>query len=560
MTLKEELEILRGEPIEVFDGDPLDIPCIETSDTERLCKNPVVSVHMITYNHEPYIRQAIEGVMMQKTDFEYELIIGEDGSQDKTREICFEYQKKYPDKIRVLWWHENVRKYGGNSRRVRARCRGEFIAFCEGDDYWIDPLKLQKQVDVMRKHPNVGLCFCRAVLLNVESGNMQETLPYSDHLFIMEGADFLGFEVYGVPPEGLPVFRWIHRTTASAMIRASALRSTIKSYHELFSLKLHLGDSTLWWSIATQFDVALLPDSMSVYRRHPAGTMGRLFSEVLIDADLIAAYLIIQIQRCSIQESIVYRKNFGERYLNVALKWEAAKKMNNAARLIKNKTLFGKCFSRSQRILVYLMRMGLYNAISRRVILKIVAARWCFLQARRIGRQRIHEMFCSLYNNCFAYFPNKAFRRFLCRCLGMQIGKGCDLSMGIFLQNPRSIVIGKDCHVNRGSYLDGRGGIEIGDCVSISHRVALVSAGHDVHSKSFAYLKDKIRIGDYVWIGVHATILKGVVIGEGAVVAAGAVVTRNVEPYAIVGGVPAKKIGERVHGLDYKCRFPEWFT
>ena len=151
MTLKEELEILRGEPIKVFTGDPMSIPCIETSDPEKLCKHPVVSVSMITYNHEPYIRQAIEGVMMQKTDFEFELIIGEDCSQDKTREICFEYQKKYPDKIRVLWWHENVSKLGGNGRRCRARCRGEFVALCEGDDYWTDPLKLQKQVDFLRE-------------------------------------------------------------------------------------------------------------------------------------------------------------------------------------------------------------------------------------------------------------------------------------------------------------------------------------------------------------------------------------------------------------------------
>ena len=170
MTLKEELEILRGEPIEVFTGDPMDIPCIETSDPEKLCKHPVVSVHMITYNHEPYIRQSIESVMMQKTDFEFELVIGEDASQDKTREICFEYQKKYPDKIRVLWWHENVSKFGGNGRRTRAHCRGEFIAFCEGDDYWIDPLKLQKQVDIMRKHPNVGLCFSQKRIIDSDSG------------------------------------------------------------------------------------------------------------------------------------------------------------------------------------------------------------------------------------------------------------------------------------------------------------------------------------------------------------------------------------------------------
>ena len=159
MTLKEELEILRGEPIDLFDGDPIEIPCIETSDPEKLCKHPVVSVHMITYNHEHYIRRAIEGVMMQKTDFDFELVIGEDCSQDKTREICFECQKKYPDKIRVLWWHENVSKFGGNDRRVTTRCRGEFIAFCEGDDWWIDETKLQKQVNAMRKYPEVGLCF-----------------------------------------------------------------------------------------------------------------------------------------------------------------------------------------------------------------------------------------------------------------------------------------------------------------------------------------------------------------------------------------------------------------
>ena len=69
MTIKEELEILRGEPIQIFEGDPMEIPCIETSDAEKLCKNPVVSVNMITYNHEPYIRQCLDGFLMQKTNF-----------------------------------------------------------------------------------------------------------------------------------------------------------------------------------------------------------------------------------------------------------------------------------------------------------------------------------------------------------------------------------------------------------------------------------------------------------------------------------------------------------
>ena len=72
-----------------------DIPCIETSDAEKLCKRPLVSVNMQTYNHEKFIAQAIEGVMMQETDFECELIIGEDCSKNRTREICFEYQRRY---------------------------------------------------------------------------------------------------------------------------------------------------------------------------------------------------------------------------------------------------------------------------------------------------------------------------------------------------------------------------------------------------------------------------------------------------------------------------------
>ena len=175
-------------------------------------------------------------------------------------------------------------------------------------------------------------------------------------------------------------------------------------------------------------------------------------------------------------------------------------------------------------------------------------------------RRRVYEAWCSSYNNCLAFFPNKAFRRFCCRCLGMKIGRESEIDMGVYLQYPRGIEIGRNCHVNRSVLLDGRGGIVMGNCISISHRVALVSASHDVRSPSFAYVKGKITIGDYVWIGVYATVLKGVTIGEGAVIAAGSVVTKDVEPYTIVGGVPAKKIGERVRELDYKCRMPEWFV
>jgi glycosyltransferase involved in cell wall biosynthesis len=119
---------------------------------------PVVSICMSTYRHEQFIQQAIEGVMMQQTTFPIELVIGEDYSNDSTRAVCEEMAARYSGKIKLL---PSDRNYGQNhnlSRTVKA-CTGKYIALCEGDDYWIDPGKLQKQVEFLESHPGVVLCF-----------------------------------------------------------------------------------------------------------------------------------------------------------------------------------------------------------------------------------------------------------------------------------------------------------------------------------------------------------------------------------------------------------------
>lgn len=141
-----------------------EIPCQEISDPAVLSKNPLVSVEMITYNHEPYIAQAIEGVLMQKANFPIELIIGEDCSTDRTREIVLDYQKKYPDIIRVITSGHNIGMIKNGFRTTKACC-GKYIAFCEGDDYWTDSLKLQKQVDFLEANPDYGLVHCAADIL-----------------------------------------------------------------------------------------------------------------------------------------------------------------------------------------------------------------------------------------------------------------------------------------------------------------------------------------------------------------------------------------------------------
>ena len=106
-----------------------------------------VSICMITFNHEKFIGQAIEGVMMQITDFEYKLIIGEDCSTDKTRQICIDFKEKYPEKIILRLPEKNIGVIPNFIENLDICSKDyKYTAMCEGDDYWIDPLKLQKQM------------------------------------------------------------------------------------------------------------------------------------------------------------------------------------------------------------------------------------------------------------------------------------------------------------------------------------------------------------------------------------------------------------------------------
>ncbi len=131
------------------------------SNTEAL---PLVSICCLTYNHAPFIRQCLDGFLMQKTTFPFEILIHDDASTDGTDDIVREYASKYPDIIFPLY--EDVNKYTtGYSGQMDLfnykRARGKYIAYCEGDDYWIDPLKLQKQVDFLDTHPDFSVCFTR---------------------------------------------------------------------------------------------------------------------------------------------------------------------------------------------------------------------------------------------------------------------------------------------------------------------------------------------------------------------------------------------------------------
>lgn len=139
----------------------------------------LVDIPMCAYNHEKYIAQAIEGVINQKANFKYRLIIGEDCSQDLTRTIVESYLNKYPEKIKVLFHGKNLGAYE-NSKILFAECNAKYIALCDGDDYWTDPLKLQKQVDFLEANGDFNACFHNVKILESDGKDVNYTYQ-NDH-------------------------------------------------------------------------------------------------------------------------------------------------------------------------------------------------------------------------------------------------------------------------------------------------------------------------------------------------------------------------------------------
>lgn len=136
--------------------------------------NPLVSIACLTYNHEKYIRDAINGFLIQKTDFQIEIIIHDDASTDNTANIIREYEKKYPELIKPIYQNENKYSKGikPSPNYVWPKCSGKYIALCEGDDYWLDPFKLQKQVNFLEVNNDFMLCFTNARVIDKE-GNIE---------------------------------------------------------------------------------------------------------------------------------------------------------------------------------------------------------------------------------------------------------------------------------------------------------------------------------------------------------------------------------------------------
>jgi len=260
---------------------------------------PKLTVCIVTYQHAAYIKQAIEGALDQQAEFSFEVLIGEDGSTDGTREICLDYAQRHPDRIRVaLRDRSDVMPSGisgyiaRNTVMTLREARGEFIAFCEGDDYWTDPTKLQRQVDYLLANPDCVGCFHDTKLVDAEGETLLESY------FQSEQEKFTHYDVL----ESL----LSREPTCSLVFRRSALTEPLPEWFLSLPCDLYL-DILL----SNHGSLGFVRRNMGAYRKHAGGIWSGQ-REVNKIIELILRYKILLINSSFEKNKDLILKKIGD--------------------------------------------------------------------------------------------------------------------------------------------------------------------------------------------------------------------------------------------------------
>lgn len=231
---------------------------------------PMVVISCLAYNHEPYIRDALDGFVMQQTNFPFVAIVHDDASTDGTAAIIREYAEKYPDIIKPIYETENQYSKRDGSlgcimREARGKTGAKYVALCEGDDYWTDPLKLQKQVDFLESHPEYSMCFHNATV-HYEHKNIP------DHVFAeLETREYDVLEC---------VENWIV-PTASILYRITVLNSECTNKLNS-SRKIIVSDNKLIRCCGEAGKLYAYKEAMSVYRKSPSGWTSKVNNKLIL--------------------------------------------------------------------------------------------------------------------------------------------------------------------------------------------------------------------------------------------------------------------------------------
>lgn len=232
---------------------------------EGLECRPAVSINCLAYNHERYIRRCLDGFVTQEAGFRFEAVVHDDASTDGTAAIIREYERKYPGIIRPIYETENqYSKQDGSLRRImEAACTGKYVAFCEGDDFWTDPMKLQRQYEAMEAHPECTICFCKVNKVDRDGKPLGDTIPNDGAPVpaIVTLKDFIYNEYY--------LGNWILQTS-SFFIRREMYRKFIELTKTVFR-SFPFGDIPLLLTCFLYGKGFYLPEAMSNYTVYSGG-------------------------------------------------------------------------------------------------------------------------------------------------------------------------------------------------------------------------------------------------------------------------------------------------
>ena len=220
-------------------------------------EKPLLAVWMLTYNHEKYIWKVIDSVLMQKTDFNYKLYIGEDCSTDNTREVVVDLKKKHPDKIELLLNEKNnIVKNSLNTYNACFNSGAKYIALLEGDDYWTDSCKLQKQVDFLEANPAYGLVYSDIKMIDEDNKEIQET-----HFFKVFKTKYKSGNVFFDLLEG----NFINTLTVCTR------RELLFDYFKKYPNEWFMYDYRLWLHISALTKIKFINEKSAAYRIHNSG-------------------------------------------------------------------------------------------------------------------------------------------------------------------------------------------------------------------------------------------------------------------------------------------------
>ncbi len=210
-----------------------------------------VTALVVAYNHEPFVAAALDSALAQETAFDYEVLVSEDCSTDRTREIVLDYHRRHPERMRLILSERNLRSNAVVARGIRA-ARGEFVALLDGDDQWTSPRKLQKQVEFLDAHPDCALCFHNAEVVHEDGSRPPWLWTPPGQKTILALADLWRGNVIA---------------TASAMFRRASIAEIPPWYDTLFPIT----DWPLYILAAEHGGIGYLNEVMSLYRYHAGG-------------------------------------------------------------------------------------------------------------------------------------------------------------------------------------------------------------------------------------------------------------------------------------------------